>query len=163
MVPRPLRRRSSRLAGPALAATLALAVNGCAWQGSSHTPRAPGDASTPAPTESSSTTARTFTLDEHDRGRVVQVNAGARVVIRLHTTYWSPPTSSDTRTLAPDGRSHSAPTGNCEPGAGCGTVAAGFTALRTGTAQILSHRNSCGEAMRCPSGQGVYAVTIKVA
>ncbi|MFI6469962.1 hypothetical protein ACIBL5_06820 [Streptomyces sp. NPDC050516] len=62
--------------------------------------------------------ARTITLDEHAAGRVIEVRAGTRVLIRLRSTYRSAPTSSDTRTLAPVDRSVTTPTRTCEPGAG---------------------------------------------
>ncbi|MFF4186639.1 hypothetical protein ACFYZ9_25985 [Streptomyces sp. NPDC001691] len=159
MAPRPLRLRTARAVGAALAVTTVLTVNGCAAKGGSRTPGPSGA----APPAASSLSASTVTLDEHDRGRVVPVRAGARVLVRLHSTYWSAPTSSDTGTLAPVGTSRGTPAGNCEPGAGCGSVAADFTARGAGTARIVSHRDSCGEAMRCPPGQGDYAVTIKVA
>ncbi|KOU35372.1 hypothetical protein [Streptomyces sp. WM6378] len=66
------------------------------------------------------------------------------------------------QTLTSVGNSGSTPTGTCEPGAGCGIAADDFTARRTGTEQILAHRNSCGEAMRCGAGQGSYAVTVYI-
>ncbi|MEV5281512.1 hypothetical protein [Streptomyces sp. NPDC051993] len=163
MTPRPFQRRAAHRAGAALAVILAVgAVNGCSPSGSSPPPPVPGDASARVPGASASPSARTITLDEHAAGTVIKVSVGTRVLIRLHSTYWSVPTSSDTQTLAPVGKSGSIPTGTCEPGAGCGIAAADFTARRAGAAQVLAHRNSCGEARRCGPGQGSYAVTVQV-
>ncbi|GGU33266.1 hypothetical protein [Streptomyces violascens] len=164
MTPRPRQRRGAHIGWAALTVALAFdAVNGCSSPGSSPLPpRTPGAASIPVPGPSASAPAPTIALDEHAAGKVIKVRVGTRVLIRLRSTYWSAPTSSNPQTLAPVGNSGSTPTGTCEPGAGCGIAAADFTARRTGTAQVLAHRNSCGEAMRCGPGQGNYAVTVDI-
>jgi hypothetical protein len=103
----------------------------------------------------------TVTLDEHARHRSVRIPAGTTLVVRLHSTYWSAPTSSDPGVLGPAGGGSSA-AGSCPPGGGCGLTSARFTAARPGTVRITAHRSSCGEAMRCSAGQGDYQVTVTV-
>lgn len=140
-----------------LAAALAVgAVNGCSQSGSSHPPATSGTGTAAMPPQ------HPVTLDEHAAGKVVRVHVGAPVLVRLHSTYWSTPASSDPQILDPAGKGGSTPTGTCEPGAGCGVAAADFTARRTGTAHIFAHRNSCGEAMPCRPGQGSYTVTLEI-
>ncbi|MFD7168864.1 hypothetical protein [Streptomyces violascens] len=160
MAPRPSGRRTARNTCGALLAALLAAwmVNGCSAHGSSSRPVPSGSASGSA----SAAPARTVTLDERAAGTVVKVGVGTAVLVRLHSTYWSAPTSSDALALAPVGKSGSTSTGTCEPGAGCGIAAADFAARRTGTAHITAHRDSCGEAMRCGPGQGSYAVTVEI-
>ncbi|MFD7339208.1 hypothetical protein ACFV98_24820 [Streptomyces violascens] len=164
MTPRPRQRRAAHIGWAALAVALACdAVNGCSSPGSPPLLLPPpGAASIPVPGPSVSESAPTITLDERAAGKVIKVSVGTTVLIRLHSTYWSAPTSSNPQTLAPVGNSGSTPTGTCEPGAGRGLAAADFTARRTGTAHVLAHRNSCGEAMRCGAGQGSYAVTVDI-
>ena len=113
------------------------------------TPTAP--ASSPAPR----------VLDEHARLTGVTVRTGSTVVVQLHSTYWSTPTTSDPDVLVP-GAGGSSPAGSCPPGGGCGVSSARFTAARPGTARVTAHRSSCGEAMRCLPGQRAYEVTVTV-
>jgi hypothetical protein len=163
MTPRPRRRRAAHVAGAALAVIVAAsAANACSPAGSSRPPEASGPTSTPAPQTSASAPTRAIALDEHAAGRIIRVRVGTAVLVRLHSTYWSLPTSSDAQTLAPTGKSGGTPSGTCEPGAGCGTVAADFAARRTGTAHVSAHRNSCGEAMRCGPDQASYTVTVEI-
>ncbi|OIK07700.1 hypothetical protein BIV23_01575 [Streptomyces monashensis] len=86
---------------------------------------------------------------------------GTLVVVRLHGAYWSTPASSNPRVLTPIGGGTSA-SATCPPGRGCGTSSVRFTALRPGAVHITARRDSCGEAMRCPPGQGRYDVTVTV-
>ncbi|MBD0743763.1 hypothetical protein BG418_19520 [Streptomyces sp. CBMA152] len=148
------RRHTARLFGVTLAAILGVgAVNGCSPSGSSHPPADSHTASVPP---------KTVTLDEHARGTVVRVSVGAAVLVRLHSTYWSVPTSSDPQVLAPVGKGGSTPATTCPPGAGCGLAVADFTARHPGTAHLSAHRNSCGEAMPCRPGDGSYTVTVEI-
>ncbi|WP_329561355.1 hypothetical protein [Kitasatospora sp. NBC_01266] len=103
-----------------------------------------------------------LTLDERATGHTVRVRTGTAVLVQLHSTYWSVPTSSAPQVLTPTGRDATTPTGTCAPGVGCGLSSAGFTAARPGTAQVTAGRTSCGEAMRCLPGQGSYRVTVDV-
>jgi hypothetical protein len=117
----------------------------------------PSHTTTPAATASPAT----LTLDEHALRTSVHVTNGTAVVVLLHSTYWSTPTSSDPDVLVPGGGG-SSPTGSCAPGGGCGVSSARFAAAHPGTARITAHRSSCGEAMRCPPGQSAYEVTVTV-
>lgn len=130
-----------------LAALLA-ATSGCSATSGSTTPTA-----TPS--------SGTVTLDEHARRGSVHLRTGTALVVRLHSTYWSTPTSSDPEVLVPDGGG-SSPSGTCPPGGGCGVSSARFTAARPGVVRVTAHRSSCGEAMRCSPGQADYEVTVTV-
>lgn len=117
-------------------------------------PTSPGSTATPEP----------ITLDEHAEGTTVRVHTGTTVVIRLHSTYWSVPASSDPRVLAPTAGGGVSPGATCRPlGGGCGESATHFLAQRPGTVHITASRAICGEAMRCPPGQSAYDVTVVVA
>jgi hypothetical protein len=189
MPPRPIRRSPRPAAGLLLAAALAAgttsacsstaAPSSTSGRSSASTtastpapttapasPSASGPVSTPASppvTASPPTTAPpgTLTLDEHAARTTVHLRVGAALVVRLHSTYWSTPAVSAPSVLSPAGGG-STPGGTCRPGGGCGVSSASFTAVRPGLAQVTAHRDSCGEAMRCPPGQGDYAVTIAV-
>lgn len=140
------------LAGALSAAVLAAgAVPGCAAKGASPG-RPPGTAGTPA----------AVSLDEHAARTIVRVGTGTTVLVRLHSTYWSTPASSDPRVLAPTGPAGSTPGGTCVPGGGCGVSAARFTAAGPGTVHVTAHRTSCGEAMACAPAQRDYDVTVTV-
>jgi hypothetical protein len=153
-----LRQRLRRVATPVtrrLSASLALAVPvvlGAA--GACSSPSTPSSSpSTPSPS--------TLTLDEHARSTTVTLRTGTSVVVRLHSTYWSTPVSSDPHVLRPAGGG-SSPTASCPPGGGCGVSSAHFIAAHPGTTRVTAHRSSCGEAMRCPPGAGAYEVTVTV-
>ncbi|MFI1092395.1 hypothetical protein [Streptomyces sp. NPDC020917] len=107
------------------------------------------------------TSPATLILDEHAAGTLVRVRPGTRILVRLPSTYWSTPTPSDPRVLAPGATRHS-PAGSCPPGGGCGTTSARFTATRPGTTRITAHRSICGEARRCLPGQSGYTVEVTV-
>ncbi|MEW2303072.1 hypothetical protein AB0958_24395 [Streptomyces sp. NPDC006655] len=113
-----------------------------------------------APASSGSST-RSVVLDERARGTTVRVTTGTLVVVRLHSAHWSTPAGSDPRVLTSLGGGTTA-TATCPPGRDCGISSARFTALRPGTARVTAGRDSCGEAMRCPPGQGRYDVTVTV-
>ncbi|WP_344637900.1 hypothetical protein [Kitasatospora cystarginea] len=183
MNPRTVHRRTAHILGALL--STALAVGGCSTTGgrpasagpsSPSSPSAPGPASAtpsdpasaPASTTASPTASAPGTaphgsvlLDEHAAGSTVRVGTGTAVLVRLHSTYWSIPASSDSQVLAAVSGG-STPTGACEPGGGCGVAAADFVARRPGSAKVTAGRRSCGEAMRCPPGQGSYTVTVEV-
>lgn len=191
MPPRPIRRSPLPAAGLLLAAALAAGTTSAcsstaAPSSTSGRPPASTSAPTPAPTTapaspsasghvstpasppvtaspSAPTTASpgTITLDEHAARTTVHLRVGAALVVRLHSTYWSTPAGSAPSVLSPAGGG-STPGGTCRPGGGCGVSSAAFTAVRPGLARVTAHRDSCGEAMRCPPGQGDYAVTIAV-
>ncbi|KIQ66179.1 hypothetical protein TR51_00310 [Kitasatospora griseola] len=135
----------------AAAALLALvALSGC---GSATTVASP--AAHPAP--------GLVVLDESaDRTRIT-VAPGTTVRTELHSTYWSPATSTDPGLLAPAGQPTTAAAPSCRPGSGCGTVTTAFTARTAGSARLTAHRTSCGEARPCPPGQQDYTVDVDIA
>ena len=146
---------------PALALALAV-VMGVTGACATSRPPASTTGAPSSPTSTHTTPApSTLTLDEHARLTRVSVRTGTSVLVRLHSTYWSTPTTSDPDVLVPDAGG-SSPSGSCPPGGGCGVSSARFTAARPGTARITAHRSSCGEAMRCLPGQGSYQVTVTV-
>lgn len=161
---RPIRRTAASAVLTSLAPALAavLAVTSACTPSSGQDPAStatspPASTTTPVATPSPAT----LILDEHARLTSVNIRAGTFLVVRLHSTYWSTPTSSDPGVLVPGGGG-STSTGSCPPGGGCGVASARFTAARPGTVRITAHRSSCGEAMRCPPGQGGYEVRVTV-
>jgi hypothetical protein len=103
------------------------------------------------------------TVSDSDNGATVQVSRGTRVVLVLHSTYWSITGSTDSAVLSAQAApAHSASTTGCVPGQGCGTVSQPFLAASPGTAQLRASRTVCGEAMACPPGQGTFTVTVRV-
>jgi hypothetical protein len=93
------------------------------------------------------------------------VSVGATVRLVLHNIYWTVHDSPDPSVLTMVGRPvySSAGAVKCVPGAGCGTVTATFKALAPGSALISASRTSCGEALQCTGGAGVFNVTVVVA
>ncbi|MET9073279.1 hypothetical protein ABZX95_14135 [Streptomyces sp. NPDC004232] len=153
-------RRALRAGLAAVAAAAATGVLGGCSSGPAGSPPPP-PSRTPASSASSASSTGSAALDERSRGTTVRVPAGTLIVVRLHGAYWSTPASSNPRVLTPVGGGTTA-TATCPPGRGCGTSSARFTALRPGTVHITARRDSCGEAMRCPPGQGRYDVTVTV-
>jgi len=126
-------------------AAAAVMVTGCA-NGSASDPNA---ASAPTPHH----------LDEHANGTTVDVHLGDSVIVVLHSTYWGFDTPA--RVLQPLSTQPSP--GHCAvPGSGCGTVTATFNAAQVGTATLHAHRDSCGEALRCPVTNAQWSVTVRV-
>ncbi|GAA2790334.1 hypothetical protein GCM10010441_14390 [Kitasatospora paracochleata] len=101
-------------------------------------------------------------LDEGANHTRVTVAVGATVRTDLHSTYWSPVTSSDPNLLAPTGTPSTSAVPSCRPGAGCGTVTTGFVARATGSVRLTARRTSCGEAKPCPPDQQDYTVDVDV-
>ncbi|MFI1566705.1 hypothetical protein ACH4ZX_27220 [Streptomyces sp. NPDC020490] len=141
------------------AATLTGTLGGCSSGSAGSPPPAPSPSSASAGPSGSVTPS--VVLDERQRGRTVRATVGTLIVVRLHSAYWSTPTSSSPRVLAPVGGGTTT-TGTCPPGRGCGISSARFTVLGPGTAHVTARRHACGEAMRCPPGQGRYDVTVAV-
>jgi predicted secreted protein len=102
-------------------------------------------------------------LTEADRGNTVTLATGERATLVLNSTYWTVQDSSDPAVLRRDAEPtvQSQPHG-CVPGGGCGTVTAAFTAVGSGSAMIVATRTSCGEAMGCTGGAGLYQVRVRV-
>ncbi|TDU02032.1 hypothetical protein EDD99_0417 [Streptomyces sp. 846.5] len=139
----------------------ALCLAGCASTRAAQAPQPPVSASPSSPSPSP----RQVTLDEHASGTTVTLLVGSTLQITLHSTYWKPPTSSAVAVLRPLGPAVPAVTptaSGCHPGSGCGTLSAGFTALRSGTVTVTASRTSCGEAMACTPAQRTFTVTVQV-
>ncbi len=97
-------------------------------------------------------------------GRTLRIVLGSPA--RPGSTYWrfgplpSPVLAPiGTPTVTPD---HSAAACS-RPGTGCGTVALTLTGRSAGTTVVTASRASCGEALRCPTGQDSFRLTVVVA
>jgi hypothetical protein len=95
---------------------------------------------------------------------MLTVSVGATVKLVLHNIYWTVHDSPDPSVLTMIGRPVYSVAGavKCVPGAGCGTVTATFKALARGSALISASRTSCGEALQCTGGAGLFEVTVVV-
>ncbi|MFG2698903.1 hypothetical protein [Kitasatospora sp. NPDC048407] len=145
-----------KLIKTAAAALLALAaLSGCG----SATTTAAGPA-----TGSTGATASTgpVVLDESADRTHITVAPGTIVRTELHSTYWSPATSTDPGLLAPTGEPSTAAAPSCRPGSGCGTVTTAFTARTAGSVRLTAHRSSCGEAKPCPPGGQDFTVEVDI-
>ena len=158
LLPGRMRPAGRTLRAGLVAVVAAAALGACSSGTANSTSSQPGSATS---TTSSTASAHPVVLDERARGTTVRVSTGTHVVVRLHSTYWSPPAASDPGVLTSTGGG-TTPAATCPPGRGCGVSSEQFTALRPGTAHITARRDSCGEAMRCPPGQGRYDVTVTV-
>ncbi|WP_037606668.1 hypothetical protein [Streptacidiphilus rugosus] len=103
-------------------------------------------------------------VGDNDKGHTVTVHQGQRVALVLTGGYWQVAGSSAPAVVRQDGApSYLAPSpASCAPGVGCRPQETDFSALSVGTATLTASRTSCGEARRCPAGQGSYSVTISV-
>ncbi|MFJ5926984.1 hypothetical protein ACIQF6_30780 [Kitasatospora sp. NPDC092948] len=152
MTPKP-----GRAAARAAALLALAALTGC---GTTTTTTAAGPATGPT---ASATAAGSVVLDESaDRTRIT-VAPGTVIRTELHSTYWSPATSTDPGLLAPTGQPSTAAAPSCRPGSGCGTVTTAFTARTAGTARLTAHRSSCGEARPCAPAQQDFTVDVDIA
>jgi hypothetical protein len=91
------------------------------------------------------------------------VRRGQRLVVVLHSTYWTFAASPRPRVLRAAGtpvvrRRQS----GCVPGQGCGTVTATYVALRAGAAVVGASRSSCGEAMGCSADASRYVLHVRI-
>ena len=110
--------------------------------------------------------AGTVSLDEHANNTTVRVGVGATVRIALHSTYWSPVTSSAPELVEPVGTPTAMATATspaCRPGSGCGTVTTTFLTRGAGSARLTATRTTCGEALLCAPDQRTFTVTVQVA
>jgi hypothetical protein len=106
----------------------------------------------------------TVHLAEPANGTTVLAHVGDRLVVTLHSTYWSlaaPSGGAVTVGVAP---SVSPGGAQCRrpPGTGCGAVTATYDVTAVGNARLTASRRSCGEAMRCVGGKGHWAVSVTV-
>ena len=108
----------------------------------------------------------TVHLTDSSKGRTVVVTPGTKVVVVLHSTYWSLQRVVATNVIRQVGGTSTigvAPgSHSCVPGQGCGTVSALFVANHAGTYRLHASRVSCGEALRCSTAQSSWTVTIRV-
>ncbi len=103
-------------------------------------------------------------LTEDDRGHIVTVDVGATITIVLHSTYWSPATTSTAAIVGPltAGTVVPASPGTCLPGIGCGTVTTAFVAKAPGAATLSASRTVCGEALQCKDADRSWMVDVVV-
>jgi hypothetical protein len=107
------------------------------------------------------------TITESSNRHVVTVAKGARLVVALHSTYWTITPLARRTVLAQIGIQQtggplSGSTHSCVPGQGCGTVTMHYVAHGVGTVRLSAQRTTCGEAMRCTGSQGSWYVTVRV-
>jgi hypothetical protein len=97
-------------------------------------------------------------------GKSLTVRLGEAVVVQLASTYWqfAPPAAASV--LHQRGSTEYAVGPSCPaiPGTGCGTATATYEAVGAGQGTIEAARTTCGEALRCPPGQGSDQCTIAV-
>jgi len=146
-------------------ATPGSATPGSATPGSA----TPGSATPGSATPGSATpgsAARHVAVDERDNHKVIRIARGTVVTVVLHSTYWRFGPAPGPRVLAQLSAPRVSPrpvrAGGCVPGQGCGTVTVGYRAIGAGTALVRASRVSCGEALRCTGGNGLFSVTLIV-
>jgi hypothetical protein len=100
-------------------------------------------------------------LTEDDRGRTVAIKVGGTVTVILHSTYWSPASTSNAAIVAPVAAATVSP-GTCLPGIGCGTVTSTFVTTASGDAVLSASRTVCGEALNCKDADKSWTVDLKV-
>ena len=109
----------------------------------------------------------TIKISEPANGKSYSVKPGTSILVTLHSTFWnfqSSPnlTGSETPTMTAIMPGPTAPA-NCQlPGMGCGTVVWRFKAGKSGKAQFVATRTSCGEALRCTAKQSKYLVNFRI-
>lgn len=103
-------------------------------------------------------------VDERDSGATVDLHVGDVLVVTLHSTYWQLAALGATTALRPQGAPETVRATTCAriPGSGCGSVTVRYTAVARGSVTLTAHRDSCGEALRCASGQGDWKVVARV-
>lgn len=113
---------------------------------------------------SSSSSATAITVSEAENGTTLTVNRGADVIVVLHSTYWQFQQASAPKVLvqAAPVVQGDPPNRAGVPGSGKGIARESYHAQAAGTATITATRTSCGEAMRCTAGQGLYRITVVV-
>ena len=103
-------------------------------------------------------------LTEDDRGQTVAVKVGTMITVVLHSTYWSPATTSAAAIVAPAAAPTVVPAspGTCLPGIGCGIVTSTFVASAPGVAVLTASRTVCGEALNCKDSDKLWTVDLHV-
>jgi len=144
-----------RTVGLVLAALVVASLSGCAGSGE---PRVP----VPTGSAEHSSSAGVLSVDETENGQTVTVDAGERVVVTLHNTYWRFAEPSGALRSAGQPVTTPAPKGTCLPGVGCGTVRLTAVADSAGAGAISASRTTCGEAMACGPGQGTWVIHVVV-
>jgi prepilin-type processing-associated H-X9-DG protein len=82
--------------------------------------------------------------------------------VKLVSTYWSVPHSSDATVLWADGSVVVVPTPNCRAGARCELLVESFKAVHVGRTDVISSRTICGEDLKCKPGEMYFRVTVIV-
>ena len=130
----------------AVGLTAALTL-GCSAAGAAPSPRA--------------TTPKTVT--DRDNGKTVVLQVGDQLKVALASTYWTIHTSSNAAVLRADGpQVIKGRIDGCVPGEGCGTANRLFSALSPGRVTVRASRVSCGEALRCTRGRGLFTIAVVV-
>jgi hypothetical protein len=93
----------------------------------------------------------------------VTLHVGDHLQVVLASTYWRLGAASSPAVLRSDGQPVMTPRSRgCVPGGGCGTEAAAFAAIKTGTSTVSASRTNCGEALRSTKGHGRFVLTVIV-
>ncbi|MCU1536001.1 MAG: hypothetical protein JWP82_352 [Humibacillus sp.] len=116
----------------------------------------------PPPATSVPSGAAQVSVTEADGGRVVDLTMGDVVVVTLHNTYWRFTPAGPGLSQVGDAVVSPAPRGTCLPGIGCGMVVARYRATARGEAVVRARRTTCGEALPCPRGQGVWTLRVRI-
>ncbi len=104
-------------------------------------------------------------VTEHDsaNGKTIHIAVGDKLALILGSSYWNFAGSSAPAVLRQEGQVTLVPTSRtCPPGVGCQPKRALFRALAPGKAVLSAHRVSCGEALACTGGRGLFKLTVIV-
>ncbi len=118
---------------------------------------APGASATPTPAGA------VVTVRDADAGSTVRLRPGDDLVVILGSTYWSESSAPDRGVLVQVGDPVVAPSGDCVPGGGCGTVTVRYRAVARGTTDVVFGRTVCGEALACPPDRREFRIAVVVA
>jgi hypothetical protein len=118
-------------------------------------------AAPPAHLPTSGASTGSTALGYADNGRTLTVTRGSQVVVTLASTYWTFD-ALRSRAVVASAPSYHPAGGHRVPGSGAGTVREVLRAQAAGTATVVAHRSSCGEAMRCVGASGTFRVTVVV-
>lgn len=112
---------------------------------------------------SGATATSSTAVGEANNGKIVVVHQGGRVVVTLHSTYWTLLPLGHQKVLSQAGTTKTVGVlQGCVPGQGCGTVTSHFIAKGVGTVHLHATRTTCGEALHCSPAQSTWTVTIRV-
>jgi hypothetical protein len=153
------------MVGAAAVVAAVLPLAGC--DGSARTPRSTvtnsRSVSPSAGGTSASQTVDVVLVGDRADGHTVTLMSGQRLRVVLSSTYWQFDRATNNSVLRPGGQPRvESESTSCVPGGGCGTVTATFIAAARGSAEIVAHRSSCGEAMGCTGDTGRFRLHVVV-